>query len=164
VTRGLLARAVTRVLLAAALAVALAAILAGPVSARSPEEVQALVERAAAHVRAYGLVQALADFNRPDGGFVDGELYIFCLDADGIQIANGANPNVVGRNLFAVRDADGNLPSLEAYRLGQAKGQGWVQYRWPNLLEGRVQRKVSYVIRIDDRTVCGSGYYESDRP
>jgi cytochrome c len=115
---------VTRVLLAAVLAVVLSAILGGPVSARSPEEVQALVERAAEHVRELGLTLALADSNRPDGGFVDGELYIFCLDAEGIQITNGANPKVVGRNLFAVRDADGHLPSLEAYRLAQAKGQG----------------------------------------
>ena len=154
----------TRVLLEAVLAIALTVISVGPVSARSAAEVQALVERAAEHVREYGLAQALADFNRPDGGFVDGELYIFCLDAEGVQVANGANPNVVGRNLFAVRDLDGNLPSLEAYRLGQAKGRGWVQYRWPNLAEGRVQRKISYVVRIDDRTVCGSGYYEQDRP
>jgi cytochrome c len=155
---------VTRVLVACLLAVALVAVAAKPVFARSPEEVQALVERAAEHVRAYGLTQALADFNRPDGGFVDGELYIFCLDADGIQVANGANPKIVGRNLFAVRDAEGNLPSLQLYRIGQANGRGWFRYRWPNLAEGRVQRKISYVVRIDDRTVCGSGYYEPDRP
>ena len=105
----------TRVLLAALLAVAHFGVAAKPVSAGSPEEVQALVERAAEYVRVHGRQQAFADFNRPDGGFVDGDLYVFCDDAAGINLANGGNPNLVGRNLAAVRDAD-----------GQAAGPGFV--------------------------------------
>ena len=29
---------------------------------------------------------------------------------------------------------------------------------------GHVQRKITYVLRIDDRTVCGSGYYQASPP
>jgi cytochrome c len=154
----------TWVLLAGLLGAALVAVAPKPASAGSPEEAQALVERAADHVRKHGRAQALVDFSRPDGGFVDGELYIFCIDASGIQVANGGNPKLVGKNLFGVRSADGKLPSLEMYRVGQADGHGWFDYLWPNLLAQSVQRKVSYFLRIDNETVCGSGYFIPDKP
>jgi signal transduction histidine kinase len=154
---------VTRLLLVGLLGAALAAVAPKPGAARSPEEAQGLVERAAEYVRVHGRTQALADFSRPDGGFVDGELYIFCIDGSGIQVANGGNPKLVGKSVFAVRSADGKLPSLEIYRIGQADGQGWFAYLWPNLLAHSIQRKVSYFRRIDDQTVCGSGYFVPDQ-
>jgi cytochrome c len=150
--------------LGAALGAALMAAEPAPASARTAAEAQALVERAADYVRAHGRDQALVDFSRPDGGFVDGELYIFCIDANGIQVANGGNPKLVGKNLFGVRSADGKLPSLEIYRIGQADGKGWFDYLWPNPHAQSIQRKVSYFLRIDDRTVCGSGYFEPVPP
>jgi cytochrome c len=154
----------TRVLLAGLLAVALFAATVRPVSARSPEEVQALVERAAEHIREYGRQQAFADFNRPDGGFVDGELFIFCNDASGVQLANGGNPKMVGKNMSAVRDADGKLPARELYRIAQTKGQGWFEFLWPNPAKGLVEQKAAFVVRIDDQTICASGYYKPNPP
>jgi signal transduction histidine kinase len=154
----------TRALLAGLLGVALFAATAKPVSARSPEEAQALVERGAEHIREHGRQQAFADFNRPDGGYVDGELYIFCNDASGVLLANGGNPKMVGKNMSAVPDAKGTLTSAEIFRIGQTKGRGWYEYFWPNLFTGRVERKVAYILRIDDQTICGSGYYKPDPP
>jgi cytochrome c len=154
----------TRAMLAGLLAVGALTAAANPVAAHSPDEVQALVERAAAHFQQYGREQALADFNRPDGGFVIDELYVFCSDSAGIQVANGGNPKLVGKNLFALRDANGTLATLEIYRLGQTKGHGWYEYLWPNAATGHIQRKVSYALRMDDHTVCASGYYKPDEP
>jgi signal transduction histidine kinase len=152
----------TRVLLAALLAGAHFGVATKLVAAGSPDEVHALVERAAKHVRMHGREQAFADFNRPDGGFVDGDLYVFCDDAAGINLANGGNPNLVGRNLAAVRDPDGKLPALDLYRMTQAKGEGWYDFLWPNPATGRVERKVVFAVRIDDQTFCASGYYKPD--
>jgi cytochrome c len=154
----------TRVLLAGLLAVALFAVATTPVCAGSQEEVQALVERAADHIRVRGRTQAFADFSRPDGGFVDGDLYVFCFDTTGVSLAHGGNPKLVGKNLSAVRDAEGKLTSLELIRVAQTKGQGWYEYLWPNSVSGRVERKVTYVMRIDDQTICASGYYKQDQP
>jgi cytochrome c len=152
----------TRLLLAALLAAALFGVVAKPVAAGSPDEVHALVERAAEYVRVHGRQQAFVDFNRPDGGFVDGDLYVFCDDAAGINLANGGNPNLVGRNLAAVRDSEGKLPALDLYHMTQAKGQGWYDFLWPNPATGRVERKVVFAVRIDDQTFCASGYYKPD--
>jgi cytochrome c len=151
-----------RILLSGLLAAAHCGVAAKPVCAGSPEDVQALVERAAEYVRVHGRQQAFADFNRPDGGFVNGDLYVFCDDAAGINLANGGNPNLVGRNLAAVRDASGKLPALDLYHITQTKGQGWYEFLWPNPATGRVERKVVFAMRIDDQAFCASGYYKPD--
>jgi cytochrome c len=138
---------------------------ASPVAAaavHTAEQVEALVKRAADHIQAVGPERAYVDFTRPDGGFVDGDLYIFCNSSDGISLAHGGNPKLVGKNLSAVRDSEGKLTTIEMNRVGLAQGHGWVDYFWPNPDTGRIQHKNSYVLRIDDRTVCASGYYMPD--
>ena len=80
------------------------------------------------------------------------------------MLANGGNPKLVGRNLSTLRDAEGRLPIVEINRVGLTEGQGWVEYLWPNPQTHRVQRKITYVVRIDDQTVCGSGFYKPDQP
>ena len=128
------------------------------------EEVQALVARAAAHIQVVGPEKAFADFNRRDGGFVDGELYMFCNSIDGIVLAHGGNPRLVGRSLLAVRDGAGNQPIAEIDRIALTTGHGWVVYLWPNPVTGRVQHKTSYVMRIDEHILCGAGYFTADPP
>jgi hypothetical protein len=130
----------------------------------TPQQVQALVTRAAAHIQDVGPARAFADFSRRDGGFVDGELYIFCDAADGTSLAHGGNPKLVGKSLIAMRDPDGIHTTAEIVRLGLTEGHGWLEYRWPNPATGLIERKKSYVLRIDDQTVCGSGYFETPPP
>lgn len=129
-------------------------------SASTAEQAKTLAERAIAHVGEVGRDRAFADFSRPDGGFVDGELYVFCQDVSGIVVAHGGNPGIVGRNLSGVRDPDGRYPNVELNRMGLDHGTGWVRFRWPNPVTNLIAQKVAYVIRLDDHTVCGSGYYE----
>jgi cytochrome c len=137
---------------------------ATPADARTADEVRALVERAVAHIKAIGRDQAFADFSRPDGGFVDGELYIFCQDASGVVVAHGGNPKIVGQNMSGVRDSDGKLPNVEINRLGLSQGSGWLEFRWPNPATKRIEQKAAYVLKVDDHTVCGSGYYKGNPP
>jgi cytochrome c len=149
-----------RILLVALIGAIPWGLTAPPVFAGPREDVQALVERAVEYVRVNGRRQAFTAFNRPDGGFINGDLYIFCDDAAGLNLANGANPNLVGHNLAAVRDADGKLPALDLYRMTQAQGQGWYDFLWPNPATGRVERKIVFAKRIDDQAFCASGYYQ----
>ena len=120
--------------------------------------VEALVERAAAHVKEVGEEQAFKDFTNKDGGYLDGELYVFCYDHAGVNKAHGTNPLFIGKNLTDLRDSDGNQPFSEIMRVGFEQGQGWVDFKWPNPTTKRVQQKSSYVIRTND-VVCGVGYY-----
>jgi len=146
-------------------AIVLAALtIAGPAVARTAAEVTALVERAAAHIREVGRERAFADFSRSDGGFVDGELYIFCQDASGVVVAHGGNPKIVGQNMADVRGPDGKLANVEINQLGLTQGSGWLEFRWPNPATKRIELKAAYVVKIDDHTVCGSGYYKGASP
>ena len=135
-----------------------------PAAAHTAEQVKAFAERAVAHIRAVGRDQAFADFSRPDGGFVDGELYIFCQDVSGVVVAHGGNPMLVGRNLAGVRGPDGRLANVEINQLGLSQGSGWLEFRWPNPATKRIELKAAYVLKVDDRTVCGSGYYKGAAP
>jgi cytochrome c len=156
-------RACIRFLRAGLIGLALVAAAARPAAAeaRTAEEAKALLERAVAHIQTVGRVRAFADISRPDGGFVDGELYVFCIAPDGIMLAHGGNPKLVGKNLMVLRDPEGTLTTVGIIRVGQTQGQGWLEYLWPNPGTGRVERKATYVVRIDEQTICASGYYEA---
>jgi signal transduction histidine kinase len=133
-------------------------------NARTAQEAQALVERAVAYIQDVGREQAFADFSRRDGGFVDGDLYIFCQDISGVVIAHGGNPKLVGQNLSDVRGPDGRFANVEINHLGLSQGSGWLEFRWPNPVTKRIELKDAYVLKVDDHTVCGSGYYKGVPP
>src|ERR1700722_1282057 len=134
-------RVPTRALLAGLLGVALTAAANRPATAHTADEVQALVERAAAHIQSVGREQAFAEISRPDGGFIDGDLYVFCNSAEGTVLANGGNPKLIGKNLAAVRDAEGRKPVFDGIHLALTQGHGWLDYLWPNAQTSHVQRK-----------------------
>ena len=135
--------------------------LAAPLAARAAtaDEAKTMSEKAAAYIKQVGEAQAFADFSRPDGGFVNGELYVFCYDHDGNNKAHGGNPSFVGKNLLHVKDPDGNEPNAMIVDTGFSKGQGWVDFKWPNQVSKKIEAKSAYVIRTDD-VVCGVGYYK----
>jgi cytochrome c len=143
--------------LPACLAVGLA--LPTAAGAATPEEAKALSERAAAYIQSVGEAKAFADFSRPDGGFTQGELYVFCYDHDGVNLAHGANPLFVGKNLQHLKDPDGKEPNVDIIAIGFGKGEGWVDFKWPNPITKKIEPKSAYVIRTND-VVCGVGYYK----
>ena len=140
---------------------ALAIVMAGypaVAPADMPEQAQALSERAAAYIATVGEERALADFTRQDGGFVDGELKVFCYSRLGIVVAHGENASLVGRNLLHLKDTDGREPTALGIKTGFDTGRGWIDFKWPNPATKNIERKSAYMIRTND-VVCGVGYY-----
>ena len=123
------------------------------------EQAKAFSERAAAYIQQVGEDKAFADFTRPDGGFVDGELYVFCYDRKGLNKAHGGNRAFVGRNLLHIRDPDGVEPNANIVKMGFEQGRGWVDFKWPNPVTKTIENKSAYVIRTNE-VVCGVGYYK----
>src|SRR6185312_5658924 len=142
-------------LLAAALAFQLAIHPLASLAA-TPAQAKAFSERASAHIKKVGEKQAFADFTRRDGGFQEGELYVFCYDRKGVNMAHGGNPSFVGRNLLHIKDPDGAEPNLMIVRMGFEHERGWVDFKWPNPVTKRIEKKSAYVIRTNDVT-CGVG-------
>jgi len=52
------------------------------------------------------------------------------------------------------------MPNAEMNKIGLTQGAGWYDFRWPNPASKQIQQKSAYVIKIDDHTICGSGYYK----
>jgi cytochrome c len=139
---------------------AILALLAdAPAVAATPEQARAFSERASTHILQVGEDKAFADFTRKDGGFIDGELYVFCYDRNGLNKAHGGNPAFVGRNLLRIKDPDGAEPNAMIVKMGFEQGRGWVDFKWPNPVTKRIENKSAYVIRTNE-TVCGVGYYK----
>ena len=145
--------------IAAAIALALSPLWPGNAIAATAQQARALSERAAAYIQQVGEEKAFADFTRKDGGFVDGELYVFCYDRNGVNKAHGGNPAFVGRNLLHIKDPDGAEPNNLIVTMGFEHGRGWVNFKWPNPVTKRIEDKSAYVIRTGDVT-CGVGYYK----
>lgn len=117
----------------------------------------ALVKRAVAHVRRRGLQAALADFNDPNGGFVeDNQYYIYAGDYHGVTLANGANPSVCGQNHYEGKAADGKKFIQEIVQTAKTKGKGWCDYLWKNPATGRTEEKSTYFEAVENIFVsCG---------
>jgi signal transduction histidine kinase len=129
-------------------------------AAATAESTKAFVEKAVAHVKSVGKEKAFADFSKTDGPFIDGELYMFCFAPDGMTLAHGGNPALLGKNLITVKDPDGLASTAALIKTGMEQGAGWVDFKWPNPASKKVEQKSSYVVKVDDKTVCGSGYYK----
>lgn len=125
------------------------------------EEAVALVKKGVAYYKTHGRAKALAAFNDPKGEFVKGELYFFVYSAngDGIVLAHGQNPRMLGKNLIDMQDAHGTYIIRESTRIANSiAGQGWLEYMWPNSITKTLEPKKSYIERVGDIWI-GCGVY-----
>ncbi|WP_419897743.1 cache domain-containing protein [Roseomonas sp. USHLN139] len=127
--------------------------------ARQRAETEALLRRAAAYMDQVGTERALAAFNDPQGAFVEGERYVFCNGIDGTVLAHGFNPALLGRNLASLRDARGQPFAAALIRLAVTQGEGWMRYEWLNPATRRNEVKDTFVMRLREDIVCGTGHY-----
>jgi cytochrome c len=125
-------------------------------------EAKAMVEKAATWVKKYGKEKTLAEITRAGtekkGEFLDRDLYIFAYDFNGVVLAHGANPKLIGKNLMDMQDADGKLLIKGLVETAQ-KGSGWYHYKWSNPITKKIDDKDAYVLKIDDGLWMGCGVY-----
>jgi cytochrome c len=120
------------------------------------EEAVAMVKKAVAYLKANGKEKAFAEFSNPKGQFIDRDLYILVLDPNIVMLAHGVNPRIIGKSLIDTKDADGKPFARLFYEIGNTKGSGWVDYKWPNPVTKAIEQKSTYVEKVDDVLVaCG---------
>ena len=123
----------------------------------TPAEAQAMAEAAAAYVEEVGPEAAFDAFTNSDA-WKDGDLYVFVNDLEGVVVAHGADPSLVGQNLWDTADING-FYFIRA--MVAIETTGWVYYVWPDPLTGEQTPKTSYIIRIGN-FVLGVGAYLID--
>ncbi len=90
--------------------------------------------------------------------FHDRDLYPFIYTLDGVNVAHGARPALVGKNLYKLKDQDGKYLIKEMVDLAKGPGTGWVDYKWPNPLNNKIEDKSSYIAKMGGYFV-GVGVY-----
>jgi signal transduction histidine kinase len=124
------------------------------------DEAIAMVKRAVALIKSDGKEKAFAAFSDPTNtSFHDRDLYIYVYDMNGVALAHGNNPKMVGKNLMGLKDNEGKAMIKELVDLAKSKGSGWVDFKWPNPVTKTVEPKAGYVEKVDDILV-GSGIYK----
>ncbi len=92
----------------------------------------------------------------------DRDLYPFIYHANGpklgVNVAHGARPALIGKNLIDLKDQDGKYLVKELIDIANKKGSGWFDYKWPNPLNNKIEDKTSYVEKMGDYMV-GVGIY-----
>lgn len=121
------------------------------------EGAEALVKAIVAYAKANGKEKAIAEGNSPTSQFKKGVLYIFAYDQKGTALIH-INPKMVGKPLIGMKDADGVPLIQEMIKIGDTKGSGWFNYKWPNATTNAVEPKSSYVEKYDG-VYYACGYY-----
>jgi signal transduction histidine kinase len=126
----------------------------------SANEAVAMVKKAVALIKSDGKEKAFAAFSDPaNKDFHDRDLYIYVYDLNGVAVAHGVNPKLVGKNLLDMKDNEGKPMIQEMVKVAKEKGSGWVDFKWPNPVTKAVESKSGYVERAGDLLV-GSGVYK----
>jgi signal transduction histidine kinase len=135
----------------------LAAVAASGGERGTPEEAQALLDRAVALVESEGEKKALAVFNDRQGPFVDRDLYVFCFGPE-YKITAHVDVGMRGVDVSTLKDPDGKQIGREMIEIAK-RGGGSLEYRWVNPISKDVEPKISF-LRPADRQVCGVGAYK----
>jgi signal transduction histidine kinase len=125
----------------------------------SPDEAKAMSQKAQAAVNEMGSEKAFAAFAAADGGFQDRDLYVFCMDMEGVMLSHAIKPELVGKNLLDF-DKYGDELFKNMIAVASSSGEGWVDYNWPYPGTEEIRAKTSYVLTNDQGFFCGVGAYK----
>jgi signal transduction histidine kinase len=80
---------------------------------------------------------------------------------DGLVLAHGGNPKLVGKNMKDLRDANGKAFIAEMIEKSKTTGAGWVDYKWTNPTSKKAEDKTTYVHPLPaGHAFIGCGIYK----
>lgn len=125
----------------------------------SADEAVAMVKKAVSYIKANGPEKSYEEFTNGKS-FKDRDLYVIVYDLNGKNLAQGANPKLVGKDLINLKDPDG-FPLIQKFvELAKTKGSGWVEgYKFMNPVSQKMEKKAMYLERVGE-TFVGCGIYK----
>ncbi len=141
---------------------ALLGLLAVPAQAADPanygtkDEAVALVNKAVELFK-QDEAKAIAAINNKEPGLSLKDLYVTVTSDEGVTLAHGVKPVLVGKKVLEMKDPDG-FEFIKAYLA--VKDTGWIKYKWPDVADNStVKEKTAYVVRVG-KNLISVGYYE----
>jgi len=122
----------------------------------SNETLVAFVNSAVAYAKTHGRNKALAEFNNPNGSFIQGELYIYAYAFNGTTLAHPVNPESIGK----IREGANGVFVREMGEVVR-NGSGFYRFTYINPLHNNtLESKLGYGAQVDDDWWIGSGVYK----
>lgn len=121
-------------------------------------EAEVMVKKAVAFIKANGRDKSFSEINRKNGPFTDRDLYMVAYGRDGVVLAHGANPKMLGKNLMEIKDIDGKAFVKERVELAKTRASFWQEYKFTNPVSGNIEPKAMYCESMPDMVVCGGVY------
>ena len=99
----------------------------------------------------------------------ENQLYIFVhcynlTNKGAVCCAQGARPELIGKNMWHLRTPSGRLLFKELALLVERDGKGWLEYDWLNPYTNTIQTKRSYVrgivLKNGRKAWVGCGYWK----
>lgn len=107
-------------------------------------------------------LRMIGEFVTTSRFFADKTGYFFVYDTQGVCVAHGSDPALIGRPLMDYKDGNGFPVIRTIVDLGQANG-GFLEYLWDKPDVDGTHRKVAYVLPIPGTDfIIGSGLYLPD--
>ena len=132
-----------------------------PPASPKAQEIEALVNKAAALVDAEGKT-AFSEFRMKGSEWLHGDTYLFGYDLKGNVLLNPALPAREGTNVSGQKDANGKLFHDAIIRTAETEGSGWVDYMFPKPGQKQPSQKWAFVkaVKIDGVPgLIASGFY-----
>ena len=129
---------------------------------REAKQIVALVDKAAALTESKGKA-AFPNFKQKGSEWFKGSTYLFIGDMSGVTLMHPANPELEGKSILDLKDANGKAFMREFIETAKSKGSGWVEYMWPKPGEKTPSKKMSYVkmakMPSGEMVIVGAGLY-----
>ena len=125
------------------------------------QQVEALVNKAAASIDAKGKA-AFSEFRMKGTEWFHGQTYLFAYDLKGNVLLNPAFPAREGTNVSGQKDTNGKAFHDAMIQTAKAQGSGWVDYMFLRPGQTQPSHKWTYVkaVTIDGVAgLVGSGFY-----
>jgi methyl-accepting chemotaxis protein len=123
------------------------------------DEAVDMVKRAVAALADNGSETTFAEISNKLGKFCDRDLYVVIYDMQGKNLAHGANPGNVGKDMIDAKDGAGKPYVRERIAIIQNQGGGWQDYLFLNPISKQVEEKSMYLERHQN-LIIGCGIYK----
>jgi cytochrome c len=120
----------------------------------------ALVEKGVAFMKVEGKDEMMKRINNKDPAFFHGALYLHMRDAkNAVMLAHPVNPTLIGKDLIDVPDTNGKVYRRDIVNLAASQGKGWVDYTYKNPVNGKIEPKNTYMVKVGD-VLLEAGIYK----
>jgi signal transduction histidine kinase len=122
----------------------------------TPEQAQALCDRAVLHMKEVGPETAIKDFNDQKGEYIDHDLFVIVYDPNA-TIMTGV-PALIGKNARSLTDVAGKEFGKDIIDAAHNNDGSWVEYHMTNPTTKKVELKTSFVRKFGDYVVFVGAY------